>query len=67
MSKRNRTSSSRVKVTHNPLGMKVKSTCCRKTPRCTGCPVVYTRLLRAGVLENDDADLPRRLKEARRK
>ena len=58
---------SRVKVTHNPLGMKVKDTCCRKTPRCTNCPVVYTRLLKSGVLENDDADLPRRLKAARRK
>lgn len=60
-------STSRVKVTHNPLGMKLKGTCCRKMPRCTNCPVVYTRLLKTGALENDDIDLPRRLKEARRK
>jgi hypothetical protein len=47
--------------------MKLKGTCCRKMPRCTNCPVVYTRLLKTGALENDDIDLPRRLKEARRK
>lgn len=67
MSKRRKRPTSRVTVTHNPLGVKLKSTCCRKTPRCTNCPVVYTRLLRSGALENDDIDLPRRLKEARRK
>ncbi|GAB3596419.1 hypothetical protein GCM10027580_23000 [Corynebacterium faecale] len=54
-------------VTHNPLGLKLKATCCQKTPRCTNCPVVYTRLLKSGAWENDDIDLPRRLKEARRK
>ena len=67
MSKRRKSRSSRVQVTHNPLGMKVKDTCCRKTPRCSNCPVVYTRLLKSGALDNDDADLPRRLKEARRR
>lgn len=67
MSTRKKKSTSRVRVTHNPLGMKLKSTCCRKMPRCTNCPVVYTRLLKTGALENDDVDLPRRLKEARRK
>lgn len=67
MSKRQKSRSPRVKVTQNPLGMKVKDTCCRKTPRCRDCPVVYTRLLKSGALDNDDADLPRRLKEARRR
>lgn len=67
MAKSKKRGASRIKVTHNPLGLKVKSTCCRKSPRCVGCPLVYSRLLKSGALENDDADLPRRLKEARRR
>lgn len=55
-----------VKVTHNPLGMKIKSTCCRKNPRCRNCPVVYQRLLKSGALERDDLNLPRELKKARK-
>ncbi|QGU06814.1 hypothetical protein COCCU_04330 [Corynebacterium occultum] len=54
------------KVTHNPLGMKVKSTCCRKNPRCKSCPVVYSRLLKSGAFERDDVNLPKELKFARR-
>lgn len=55
-----------VKVTLNPLGMKVKSTCCKKNPRCRDCPVVYSRLLKSGALERNDASLPKELKKARR-
>lgn len=55
-----------VKVTLNPLGMKVKTTCCRKDPRCRNCPVVYSRLLRSGALERNDLNLPKELKIARR-
>lgn len=55
-----------MKVTLNPLGMKVKSTCCKKNPRCRDCPVVYSRLLKSGALERNDANLPKELKQARR-
>lgn len=54
------------KVTLNPLGMKVKSTCCRKNPRCRNCPVVYSRLLKSGAFERNDVNLPKELKIARR-
>ncbi|MBG9357127.1 hypothetical protein ACQX25_03895 [Corynebacterium diphtheriae] len=57
---------SAVKVTHNPLGLKIKSTCCRSNPRCINCPVVYQRLEKSGAWARDDMNLPRELKLARR-
>ncbi|KAA8720869.1 hypothetical protein [Corynebacterium spheniscorum] len=55
-----------VKVTLNPLGLKVKKKCCRSKPRCKSCPVVYTRLLKSGAFERDDPNLAKLLKEARK-
>ncbi|MCF4006808.1 hypothetical protein L1O03_06390 [Corynebacterium uropygiale] len=65
MSRKNRKKSA-VKVKENPLGLKLKSTCCRKNPRCINCPVVYQRLARSGAWERDDMNLPRELKRARK-
>ncbi|MCS5480377.1 hypothetical protein NYP18_12015 [Corynebacterium sp. YIM 101645] len=47
-------------------GWKTKKKCCRSNPRCKKCPVVYTRLLKAGAFEGDTAELKQKLKDARR-
>lgn len=57
----------KVKVTHNPLGIKLKSRCCRKSPRCINCPIVYARLERSGAWERNDATLAQEIRNARRR
>ncbi|MGP6173748.1 hypothetical protein [Corynebacterium sp. A21] len=54
------------KVALNPLGVKVKTKCCRSNPRCKRCPVVYSRLMKSGAFDRDDVNLPKELKLARR-
>ncbi|EJZ82721.1 hypothetical protein [Corynebacterium otitidis] len=58
---------SRVRVTDNPLGLRIKKRCCGSAPRCVNCPVVYLRLERSGAWRRNDENLPRELKEARRR
>lgn len=47
-------------------GWKTKAKCCRKNPRCKKCPVVYSRLLKAGAFDSGSTDLSAELKHARR-
>ncbi|QGU04082.1 hypothetical protein [Corynebacterium comes] len=47
-------------------GWKTKKKCCRSNPRCKKCPVVYSRLVKAGAFEGDAAELKKQLKLARR-
>ncbi|RSZ65636.1 hypothetical protein EAH68_02500 [Corynebacterium hylobatis] len=46
-------------------GWKTKKKCCRSNPRCKKCPVVYTRLLKAGAFD-EGGDFREQLKHARR-
>ncbi|WP_237737865.1 hypothetical protein [Corynebacterium otitidis] len=54
-------------MTDNPLGLRIKKRCCGSAPRCVNCPVVYLRLERSGAWRRNDENLPRELKEARRR
>lgn len=47
-------------------GWKTKAKCCRSNPRCKKCPVVYTRLIKAGAFEGDAVGLTEKLRVARR-
>jgi hypothetical protein len=44
---------------------KVKKKCCRSRPRCRKCPVVATRLAKAGAHDLTGTDLKRAVKRAR--
>ncbi len=46
--------------------VKLKKTCCRSAPRCTGCPVVVMRLQRLDPTGMSDKKLAKAVKKARR-
>lgn len=48
-----------------PSPVKVKKTCCRSSPRCTGCPVVVMRLERLDTTGMSAKKLAKAVKRAR--
>ena len=48
-----------------PKPVRVKKTCCRSSPRCTGCPVVVMRLERLDLTGLSRKKVAKAVKRAR--